>query len=90
MMFQQLPAKMWVFSYNDFVYIRSQDEYEFGVIIHAKGKTYSKPTFDTPGCNTYFVFRKRRFYLHEYESSNQVSAPQWLLDWKQLHGIDND
>ena len=77
-----------VFTRDDFVYTRSEDDFEVGVIIHAKGKTYSKPTFDTAGCNTYFIFRKRRFYLHEYESSNQILVPQWLLEWKQTHGID--
>jgi len=79
-MSQQLPDREWLFSHNDFVYVRSEDEFEIGVIIHANGKTYSKPTFDTAGCNTYFIFRKRRFYLHEHEASSQLSTPQWLLE----------
>lgn len=72
---------IWLFTHGDFVYATCEAEFEMGVLVYAKGRTYSRPTFDTSACNTYFQFRHRRVYTDEYTNSKCVPAPDWYMEW---------
>lgn len=80
-MFPLTLDEVWVSTQGEFVYADCEAEFEMGVLIHSKGKTYSRPTFDTPGCNTYFRFQDRRVYTHERQGMELVLVPEWFAQW---------
>ena len=73
--------EVWVSTQNGFVYADCEAEFERGVLIHSKGRTYSRPTVDTQACNTYFMFQGRRVYTHERQEMNLVAVPSWFKQW---------
>lgn len=71
---------VWLFTHGDFIYAKCEAEFEMGILVYANGRTYSRPTIDTPACNTY-NFRQRRVYTDEHTGSVYGSAPDWYTKW---------
>lgn len=83
------PDRIKLRIYKDFQFTFCHNHYEFGILIHAKGRTYHVQSFDTSDCDTYFKFRNKRFFTHQVDKVEEIPPPEWLKLWVKKNVFTN-
>jgi hypothetical protein len=76
-----LPEKVEIRYYKDIEFTYCNNHFDFGVLIHTKGRTYIVPSFDTSDCETFFIFRGKKNWTHTFNKKVRVDTPDWIKKW---------
>lgn len=78
---RELPESVELRYFKDIQFTYCDMHYELGILIHSNNRTYLVPSFDTVDCETFFIFKRKKFYTHEIDKKERVKTPEWLKNW---------
>lgn len=66
---------------DDIQFTYCDNWYEFGILVHSRNRTYMTPSFSTEDCETFFIFRGKKYWTHEINKKEFVKIPNWVKNW---------